>query len=261
MKRSNALRVVGCAPGLLFCLSLLAPSHTPTLAPRNLPPVMLWAWERPEDLSFLDPARAGVAYLAGTITLSGREVLWSPRFQPLAVPEGASVLAVVRIEWRPGGRPECTSEQACSVAERLLRVASKPGLAGIQVDFDAAASQRGFYRTILEVVRGGLPSGRLLSITALASWCLDDRWAQSLPVDEAVAMLFRMGPGAPDTRRRLLRGAGRLEGEPAASFGVSMDEPMPGPLPRGRVYCFNPKPWSKAAFQTLQAEVADAAKR
>ena len=29
---------------------------------RNLPPVILWAWERPEDLEFLDSQRFGVAF-------------------------------------------------------------------------------------------------------------------------------------------------------------------------------------------------------
>jgi len=36
-----------------------------------------------------------------------------------------------------------------------------------------------------------------LSITALASWCAGDPWITGLPIDEAVPMLFRLGP---DTR-------------------------------------------------------------
>ena len=39
----------------------------------GFPKVLLWAWQRPEDLRFLDPQRAGVAFLAATITLSGEE--------------------------------------------------------------------------------------------------------------------------------------------------------------------------------------------
>ncbi len=56
------------------CIAL-ASSATPRAitAPRAsadampLPKIMLWAWERPDDLRALSPSEAGVAYLAGTI--------------------------------------------------------------------------------------------------------------------------------------------------------------------------------------------------
>jgi hypothetical protein len=35
----------------------------------NLPRIILWAWEHPEDLEFLDPNHFGVAFLAQTLTL------------------------------------------------------------------------------------------------------------------------------------------------------------------------------------------------
>ncbi|MGH9774802.1 MAG: hypothetical protein ACRD50_07625 [Candidatus Acidiferrales bacterium] len=41
--------------------SYTAPSALPAA---GLPPTMLWAWERPEILSSIDPARVGVAFLA-----------------------------------------------------------------------------------------------------------------------------------------------------------------------------------------------------
>jgi hypothetical protein len=37
----------------------------------GLPRVILWAWDRSEDLSFIDPHKAGVAYLARTLYLEG----------------------------------------------------------------------------------------------------------------------------------------------------------------------------------------------
>lgn len=37
---------------------------------KDLPPVILWAWERPEDLEFLNSQRFGVAFLAQTLTLT-----------------------------------------------------------------------------------------------------------------------------------------------------------------------------------------------
>ncbi|HET6861920.1 MAG TPA: hypothetical protein VFH91_02705, partial [Pyrinomonadaceae bacterium] len=33
----------------------------------RVPQTVVWAWERPEDLKFIDPAKIGVAYLAKTI--------------------------------------------------------------------------------------------------------------------------------------------------------------------------------------------------
>lgn len=64
----------------------------------NFPKTILWAWERPENLTFIDPADVGVAFLARTIYLRGSQVIVRPRLQPLRVPPRTSLLAVVRIE-------------------------------------------------------------------------------------------------------------------------------------------------------------------
>jgi len=55
--------------GALAALIFLAPSYAaPARGPaRTLPRLILWAWERPEDLRALDPD-TGVAFLAQTIT-------------------------------------------------------------------------------------------------------------------------------------------------------------------------------------------------
>ncbi|HKX29107.1 MAG TPA: hypothetical protein VJ302_15540, partial [Blastocatellia bacterium] len=39
------------------------------------PRIVLWAWERPENLEFIDPGRIGVAFLARTIRLELNETL------------------------------------------------------------------------------------------------------------------------------------------------------------------------------------------
>ena len=59
---------------------------------------MLWAWERPEDLRFIDTDRVGVAFLAATAILRGDTVVPRPRMQPLQVPPGTTLKAVVRVE-------------------------------------------------------------------------------------------------------------------------------------------------------------------
>ena len=69
----------------------------------GFPSLMLWAWERPEDLRFLDPQAAGVAFLAGTITIDHGRAVLKPRLQPLWVVRGTKLMAVVRVESR--GQP------------------------------------------------------------------------------------------------------------------------------------------------------------
>jgi hypothetical protein len=73
---------------LLLTLTSLAaldgtsvPSHFHVL---NTPRVMLWAWERPEDLRLVAPDHVGVAFLAGSIYLEQQPVT-HPRAQPLRV--------------------------------------------------------------------------------------------------------------------------------------------------------------------------------
>src|SRR6266480_6761022 len=59
----------------------------------RMPRVILWAWERPTDLRFINPKETGVAFLARTIRLRSGEVEVRPRLQPLNLPDGTSVIA------------------------------------------------------------------------------------------------------------------------------------------------------------------------
>src|SRR6185295_6662730 len=133
-------------------------------------------------------------------------------------------------------------------ASAISELGSRPNVAMVQVDFDATATERDFYRQLLKGLRGKLPPTTALSITALASWCKGDNWLEDLPVDEAVPMLFRMGV----ERKQFL--SGLAAGETFSSTlcrttaGVSIDEP-PAQLPRvQRLYVFNPRVWSPDAL-------------
>ena len=46
---------------------------------RGLPQLVLWAWERPEDLRFINPQTTAVGFLVDTIDLRGDTVTASPR--------------------------------------------------------------------------------------------------------------------------------------------------------------------------------------
>jgi hypothetical protein len=263
----------------------------------GLPRVMFWAWERPDDLRGLDPRNAGVAFLAGTIYLRPEPaegptppddaVIMRPRLQPLYVAPQTPLMAVIRIEtpdassvqgyrtaWEPGREPSPDQEygeaQRHRVVEIIATLASAPRVQAVQIDFDAAQSERGFYRLLLEDLRRRLPHEKRLSITALASWCVRDAWLGELApgtIDEAVPMLFRMGPRAADIRELVKNGGEFPVAACRDSVGVSTDEPfsqeiLSGRLPGNsaswghkRIYVFHSGTWAKESIGAAIGEL------
>ena len=226
---------------VLVPISIVALRSRATPKPlSDLPPVILWAWERPEKLDFVDTDRVSVAFLAKTLTLQGDRVISRPRMQPLELAPGTKLIAVVRIESDRRNAPALSSTQLQTTATEITNLSVLSNISVVQIDFDATTSERSFYRALLNEVKPRLPS---LSITALASWCAGDNWLADLPIDEAVPMLFRMGV---DHRR--FQSGQRFE--PAicqSSAGVSTDEPITAP-PVERLYIFNPDPWSRESL-------------
>ncbi|HEY0838318.1 MAG TPA: hypothetical protein VGE72_30710 [Azospirillum sp.] len=235
-------------------LAALLPVPGPAVAGLDeVPDLVLWAWERPEDLRFIDPASTAVAVLTGTLFLDGDDVRWRPRLQPLRLPEGTRRIAVVHVHLGRT-RPAADGAQRSAVLDRLAAEAGRPGIAALQVDFEAPPSLRPFYSAVLHELRPRLPAGLPVSITALASWCLTERWTAELPVDEVVPMLFRMGPAGIAIRARLADGGDLTRVECRGSVGVALDEPFPPLRPGRRVYAFTPRPWTEAAYRaTLKA--------
>ena len=220
----------------------------------NIPPIVLWVWEQPENLEFLDPARFGVAYLAKTCSLDSDDVVVRPRLQPLRVADGTVVIAVVRIETNPSEKPAYSDVQAEKVISVITDAASGRDISAVQVDFDATSSERAFYRHLLVRLRAALPPREPLSITALASWCYWDDWITGLPVDEAIPMLFRMGVDSSNVRRSLESHTDFRAAPALQSVGISTDESLPWIPPGRRVYIFSPKPWTP---DTVQKAVDD----
>jgi len=213
----------------------------------GLPAVVLWAWERADDLRGL-PAGVGVAFLAQTITISGASHLVLHRRQPLLVDPGTPMIAVTRIEASgdPGGADVPAIARAIADRGRL------PMVAAVQVDFDARASQRPLYRRLLHEVRAALPRSTPLSMTALTSWCLDDDWLDELPVDEAIPMLFRMGTAADALRYSWTARA--VAPRCRGARGVSLDEPIAWRPDVRRTYVFNPAAWNAASVRAAAGE-------
>lgn len=227
-------------------ISGAASSHNPGRLAR-FPGVLFWAWERPEDLRFIDSRKVGVAFLATTITLRGDEVAIRPRFQPLQVPPGTALMAVARIETDTVERRAFSATQRMVVVSAVEELAHLPGVGGVQVDFDAVLSERDFYRDVLTDLRHELPDSAALSITALASWCMGDNWLDALPVDEAVPMLFQMGVDHHSVLERLQKKGEFRVPLCRESIGISTDEPLPWRPATRRTYIFRSQAWSHEA--------------
>lgn len=220
----------------------------------EIPPTVLWAWERPEDLRFIDTRETGVAYLSRTVHLRGAETLVRPRLQPLEVPPQTYLVAVVRIESDRRERPALSDAQLEKTVAAAREAASSRGVRALQIDFDAVVSERAFYKKLLTAIRAELPERTPLSMTALASWCLGDDWLAGLEVDEAVPMLFRMG--VDERRVREFVGAGGEFSDPLCrrSAGLSTDETLRLPRTPARRYVFNPRAWTKQSARAALEE-------
>jgi len=228
------------------------PTRATTLTRSDrMPRVILWAWERPVDLRFINPRETGVAFLARTIQLRANQVVVRPRLQPLDLPEATSVIAVARVESDPGFNPDLSTQECEQLAAAIAEMARLPNVSSIQIDFDATRSERTFYRDVILAVRGRLPASVELSITALASWCSDDNWISDLPIDEAVPMLFRMGPDGRQIRNRVAAGE-EFPAEPCRnSYGISTDEPLRNLSAAKRLYVFNPGAWTESSVRAV----------
>lgn len=208
----------------------------------EMPPTILWAWERREDLRFLDTDKFGVAFLAQTLNLEGDEIVFQPRRQPLELAPNTYTIAVTRIETgkEKNRRPALSDKQKTEIISLIKRTLELPGVKAVQIDFDVVVSERDFYKSLVKDLRKNLPENTPLSITALASWCVGDRWFGEMPVDEAVPMAFRMGADDHSIRDFLAKENDWREPLCKGSYGVALDEPLRAKFkPNRRFYIFN----------------------
>jgi hypothetical protein len=215
------------------------------------PRLILWAWERPTDLRFIDPQRVGVAFLAKSILLRSEDVVVRPRLQSLQVAEGTKIIAVTRIETDRDHKPNLSVNQRDAAARTIAEMGSLPNVSEVQIDFDATKSERSFYRELITDVRHRLPTHTRLSITALASWCMSDDWISDLPIDEAVPMLFRMAGDGKQISTRLDAGDDFNAKPCRQSYGISLDEQRPKNFPSRKLFVFNPHAWTEKAVREI----------
>src|SRR5688572_6468022 len=251
---------------ILLMMLLISCGKPNSVDPRlstEMPQKILWAWERPEDLRFLDPTTFGVAFLAQTLLLERDSVLHKPRRQPLEVSPGTYLIAVTRIETNKedGKRASFDEAMVQRTAALIKNTLDLPDVRAVQIDFDAAASERAFYRELmLELkyrfefpeLKERFPAGVPLTMTSLASWCTGDAWFNDFAVAEAVPMVFQMGADTEKVKTYLRNGNDWNEPLCRGSYGISLDERLNVILkPSRRIYYFKTGSWSSRDLQAL----------
>ncbi len=132
-------RALDLSQGLLL-LTVGSVSHLPGRAaalPR--PALMLWAWERPENLRHLDAQRIGVAYLAATLLLLPERVV-RPHMQPLQVSPATIVMPVIRLEIERATPPTLPASQRARGGAAIVALSRGAPAPVLQLDFDAPVS-------------------------------------------------------------------------------------------------------------------------
>jgi hypothetical protein len=171
--------------------------------PAGHPPrLMIWSWQKIEDLSAIDTSKVGVALLVGRFTVDRNKISLEPRLSQLQLPPGCYREAVARVEMKQMPDQRKMEEVSTKLAHSIVNlVLAHSHYEGLQIDFDAKQLERPFYVHLLKQLRTQLPPGLTLSMTALASWSQGDPWLRQaiandhLPVDYVVPMFFTMGVG------------------------------------------------------------------
>ena len=189
------------------------------------------------------------AVVVETLVVDARSVQRMPRTQPLVLPVSVRVLPVLHVEAGPDAPDTLSESQRGAIVDAFARHAADAasGAGVIQLDFEAPRRERSSYQALVGAIRTALPASLKLSVTALAHWCAQGDWLDTLPVDEVVPMLYRLGPQSPQWRRRWLRDdptlARRCRG-PALGFATN-DPPPAALLARtARPYWFDESAWS-----------------
>ena len=215
------------------------------------PSLMLWVWETPNDLTYIDRDDVGIAYLAGSIEI-GNQTNYRPRFVALNLNEKIYKEAVIRVDLLTNGE---LSENKFDIVQFIVQTCSRKGVNSCQIDFDAKVSQYAWYVNLLIEVRSKLRRTTDLSMTGLPSWCYPNSWLTQIEKlnIEVVPMLYRMGKDSnniiggqvPDN---FLSAPSCLE-----SVGVSLDEEFDYTryTKNKRIYVFSPLPWTEETYNQV----------
>lgn len=247
--RSRIFKLVICISLILGCTN----KKNQTKPKEITPPIVLWAWYKHQDLRFINPKTTGVAFAARTISVGKTNISIKHRTHPLLIPNNTHLTAVIRIELKPNTNATAFRQQRSNIVDKILTVAKLPDISALQIDFDAPKTFRPAYLLLLQQIAQKIPTKMILSITALASWCLYDRWLNNAPIDKAVPMMFAMGNQTQNTLAALEKEKQFLAPLCQGQIGISTNEQLPFIPTDSQIYIFSPGTWREAEYiQTLK---------
>lgn len=227
------------------------------------PRLVLWAWSRSDDLSFLArtpaPHAIDVAFLSGELLLQPSGLHVHPRLRPLRLPSDIERTAVAFVDVSRRHRRPLSAADIERLATRLRALPLMRDAERLQLNFEAVHSRRGEWQALVSALRRQMPAHQHLDAAVLADWCMDPAFAPA-DVERVVPMLYRLGPRSP-ALERVLSGAA-LFPSPACgdAIGIATDELERVALPllaRARwIYVFGPQTWTDARTARVQAHLA-----
>lgn len=248
---------------LIFFFSLIINTccaHNAYKSSKTLPPLMLWTWEAPQDLRAINAKTTGVALLILNISFKKSQIIYYLRQQPLSIPPNTYLTAVVHIG-NPPKNVFMNSQIAHFWAAKIKNIYLRRSYKELQIDFDAVPSQQPFYQELLVALRKELGADTIISITALASWCTNDRWIlkANLPINYVVPMFFSLDTNK-TRRNRFIKSfdshhlAPYCQGPIGLTTNHDWDVPIKTQQP---IFIYNTGSWTKAALvkaDTLQQQ-------
>lgn len=221
-------------------------------------PIIVWVWERPENLYFLKEKNVTFAYLSGTVTKTNSNLEYYSRRQPLRIPDNRQTISVIRIEDKSDDH-KLRDEYLIDISDYVVNLClERKSNISCQIDFDATESQIDFYKKLVIQVREKLPKKYKLSITALVSWCTSDKtWFDELPIDEVVPMFFRLGKEENIYWQNINEGKLRISNSCQKAIGIATDELMPNKiyLKNKPIYIFNNEYWTKTNWDIMKSRL------
>jgi hypothetical protein len=201
-----------------------------------------------KDLPFSSKA-ISIAPLLCTIHLKATGIEVEPRHHPYCAPTNCPIIGVFRIE----SPKRYTFLLSQNISESIVMVISsyqkQLNLKEIQIDFDAAKSERLFYIGLLNHMRKIIPQNVKISITGLASWFAFDKWWKELPIDEIVFMFYDIKVKEKPFYQSLLKNPANFLYKPKISIGFCVQDPFNENRYKGayRTFWFNRIPWDISA--------------
>ena len=220
----------------------------------DYPRIILWAWERKEDLRFINNRNIEIAYLALTIRISHNALFIRRRSNILLKGESINAFPVIRIEAANNTLPYLTESLEMNIVNEITSIAIHSNAKRIQIDFDALKSQRNFYKNILKRIRDNLKDTKI-SITSILSWCIYDDWIFDNLVDEIVPMSFDLGNEKKQIISELIKNRNLLKPYCRKSLGISTQGGFPILYKVQRLYLFHPNSWTKEDLNKILRQI------